>query len=116
MACSGAGCDLNFTLPAGNYRFTLFDHGRQVSVSNSNTLRVENPKLWSLENPHLYDLRAEMPEAEEPELGGTLLGYGAGRWTLAPPIPAPTMLPRDDVNGRTEWRPGLTLSLFRAKF
>jgi hypothetical protein len=62
------------------------------------------------------DMVPSLIDAEEPELGGTLLGYDAGRWTLAPPIPAPAMLPRDDVNGRTEWRPGLTVSLFRAKF
>ena len=60
---------------------------------------------------------AGLSDAEEgDDLDGALFGYGAGGWGFGTPIPAPAMLPRDDANGRTEWRPGITVEIFRAKF
>ena len=45
-----------------------------------------------------------------------LLRRGPAGWSLSAPVPMPTMLPIDDANGRTSWRPGLSLELFRATF
>jgi hypothetical protein len=62
------------------------------------------------------DMVPGLVDRGEPDMDGALLGYSSGRWHVAPPVPVPAMLPRDDANGRTEWRPGLTVELFRAKF
>ena len=62
------------------------------------------------------DMTRALGDSEADDLGGALFGYGVDGWTIGTPIPAPTMLPRDDVNGRREWRPGVRLELFRAKF
>ena len=50
------------------------------------------------------------------DFGASLLDWRDGRLSLNPPLPAPTLLPMDDVTGRPQWRPGLRLELFRAKF
>jgi hypothetical protein len=62
------------------------------------------------------DMVPALGDAQGGDLDGALFGYGANGWSVGTPIPAPTMLPRDDVNGRREWRPGVRLELFRAKF
>ena len=48
--------------------------------------------------------------------GAALFGYRDGSWSVAPPIPLPTLLPVDDTNGRTAFRPGLSFELLRATF
>jgi len=50
------------------------------------------------------------------DLGASLLHYGDDGLTLGTPLPIPTMLPFEDVNGRSTRRPGITMELFRAKF
>jgi hypothetical protein len=63
------------------------------------------------------DLRPNAIEGEGAQDDtGALLGYGPDGWRVAPPLPVPAMLPGEDVNGRTEWRPGITLRLFHATF
>jgi hypothetical protein len=50
------------------------------------------------------------------DLGASLFSYGDDGLTLGTPLPIPTMLPYEDVNGRPTRRPGITMELFRAKF
>jgi hypothetical protein len=50
------------------------------------------------------------------DLGAALFDLSDGALTLRAPLPMPTLLPADDVNGRPVWRPGLTLEVFRATF
>lgn len=57
----------------------------------------------------------EAPDADG-DFGASLLGWRDGRLSLRPPLPTPTLLPIDDVNGRTQMRPGLRLEVFRASF
>ena len=61
-------------------------------------------------------MRANLRDGEDAGFDGALLGYGRDGWRLGTPIPVPAFLPRDDVNGRTEWRPGVTVHLLRASF
>lgn len=62
--------------------------------------------------------RGSRPEigGSEPGMDGALFGYTDGAFSLNAPLPVPTLLPFDDVNGRPAWRPGLTVELFRARF
>lgn len=46
--------------------------------------------------------------------GTALLGWEEGSLRIQAPMPVPTLLPMDDVNGRPTWRPGLRLELFRS--
>lgn len=46
--------------------------------------------------------------------GTALLGWQDGSLRIQAPMPVPTLLPMDDPNGRTAWRPGLRLELFRS--
>jgi hypothetical protein len=63
------------------------------------------------------DLRPNAVDRQEDSFSGAaLLSHGLDGWSLGPPLPLPTMLPVDDPNGRTRWRPGLTLELLRASF
>lgn len=50
------------------------------------------------------------------DFGTSLLDWRDGRLSLRPPLPTPTLLPMDDLNGRTQMRPGLRLEVFRARF
>ncbi len=63
------------------------------------------------------DLRPNAVEGQDDSPAGhALLGHGPEGWSLNAPLPLPTMLPVDDHNGRTQWRPGITLELLRASF
>jgi hypothetical protein len=46
----------------------------------------------------------------------SLFDLGADGWRVAAPLPRPTLIPVDDVDGRSSWRPGLSFELFRARF
>jgi len=50
------------------------------------------------------------------DTGGALFGWNREGLQLGTPVPMPTMLPVDDLNGRREWRPGVSVELFRARF
>ena len=50
------------------------------------------------------------------DLGAALFDLSDGALTMRAPLPMPTLLPADDVNGRPVWRPGITLEVFRATF
>ena len=66
----------------------------------------------------VYATRNDRREAAEADdaAGAALFGYSDGRLSMNAPMPSPTMLPMDDVNGRPVWRPGVTVQLFRASF
>lgn len=53
---------------------------------------------------------------EVPEAGAALIDYRDGSLTLNTPLPRPALLPMERPNARTEWRAGLTVDLFRARF
>jgi hypothetical protein len=50
------------------------------------------------------------------DTGGALFGWTDRGLQLGAPMPMPTMLPAEDVNGRRAWRPGVSVELFRARF
>jgi hypothetical protein len=61
--------------------------------------------------------RNDAPDTGGPDgAGAALLGWSDGGLSLGTPLPMPTFLPADDANGRTTWRPGVTVDLFRARF
>lgn len=51
-----------------------------------------------------------------PDGGTSLLDYRNGELALNVPTPLPTLLPIDRPDGRTAWRPGLSISWLRARF
>lgn len=53
---------------------------------------------------------------EVPDMDLALLDYRDGTLTVNTPLPQPTLLPMERPNARTEWKPGLTVELFRARF
>lgn len=52
----------------------------------------------------------------EPDAAAALLDYRNGRLSLGVPTPLPTLLPMDRPDGRTAWRPGLSISWLGARF
>ena len=53
---------------------------------------------------------------EEPNMDLALLDYRNGTWSVNTPLPRPDLLPLERPTARTEWKPGLTVDLFRARF
>jgi len=53
------------------FKATLLDNGEEIAVSSAPaingaamSLRIKDPHIWSLDDPHLYDLRLELLEGE----------------------------------------------------